>query len=1470
MAFSDEYYDSLSKVGFAPTPIKGSYETLGDLENDPQYQEDAEKYLTYLAANTKGWRKFLDAGSWGGNDDIFEVLRDEDWRLGTISTRGGLLEEAPQEIKDSYKRLRSRFDGAAVGDSDQWFRAIKDIGIDVLADPINIATLIASGGAGFVGTSAVAKKAIPQTLLKLATQNSTKAATVRGAMAGSTFAGMDNYYRQNAELASGLRNDFSTAENVAYSAGGGLLGGVLGKYFGVTEPSKTRQKSLASAVDEDLIKTKIDDDIDPEIFEESFSFAENALGRGVVIDGDFEEILEEQIDIVTKKFDAGDTTKGELYDAVRKTIQENQGATGEKIKSELQQEVSRVLHGIIPRTIGKPASILDRYTKFSKTAQMLQKKFRYDLGRSLFGKREVEGRDFFETFNDLRGDRLMRIRDALDPFNVNLKGQALDDAKDNIVKVLRGNTRGQSDITIKAADEIKAVLDEIGVDLKAYGVMDDLVEDYFPRMWDRKTVERNRTELEELLVNEEASFMQGKTEIKFTSENVGEFVDGMLDIKNRIDNGKNSSFFSSRTINIDNDSAFDKFLDNNLDSILNTYTAQTSKTIAKTKVFGVRDAAGFEKLWIDEIAKEMKAAGKKEFTATEKEAILNVYKTATGEGLQRFDGFGGHLLDGYVLGTRIALLPLATLSSLTEIAINISRAGFKNSTKGFAKAFKSGFKTITDDTVDDLLTKGLTKAEAFKEMNRVHIAMDQALAEGAERLSGDALNKEWARKGNNAFFRFNFLDQWTKAVQLASFTTAKELINDNLGKIAATIDAPVASTQRHMDELIELGLDIDKALDWYKAGAKRSDDFYQNDVLKAAGRYTNEIILNPSPEAGLKPNLMSNPKTSIFFQLMGYPAAFSNTILKRFITDSVRDPAANLPRIGATTIMMTGMAAATNYVRTHGDSVKNKDDSEIVLDAIARWGGNGLIFDQYKRASKASEVYRSSVPFVTGLGGPILGDIYRTIKVDSPISTMSQKFVPYTAIEPILGEKAKDEYDDFFKDKDKKLRNILAGERNKYRPDYSSGGIVEFFKVPNAPEVPRERIDKMTGQTYDEQSKDEDPLNRLGFNVGGKILGKLIKQLAIKDIDDDAAEQAAEELRKRSAVFADTRNEQEEIIADRVKAVMEGRSFTNPQDLDYDIEDVLDSIGARERPEDSFVKARSLFNMSQSVRKGQDTSPEIERDKIKNAIGEMRASQNGTIVDEDLAEQSKVFSRLLLRMPKTKQPLLQSDLPDDRSKSLRKFLKDSKVKKEVFRATGDGIETDFEINFAFPRELGPHFGTEAQATDILDLARVPQMQRGYLNIKNPLVVDRDYGVWDAVNLLTDKEDLQLISKQIAKQTGEKASKIEDEIAARVKPSVKAYYRIMNRVDLDGETYSLAKHTAQANANVIFKKYLQTKGFDGVKYLNKGEGKTPASSFIAFEPQQFKRSFASEFNPDDPRSFKYGGGKILKSLSFRNG
>ncbi|OUW99436.1 MAG: hypothetical protein CBD88_01065, partial [Flavobacteriales bacterium TMED228] len=124
-AFNEQFYEDLEGLTENTKPYRGgpysqsSYgytETLTDLENDPQYQEDAETYLTFLAKNTTGWRKFIDQGSWDSNEDIFETLRDEDYRLGTIVTRADQLKEAPKNVKQAYARLRSRFDEADIGE----------------------------------------------------------------------------------------------------------------------------------------------------------------------------------------------------------------------------------------------------------------------------------------------------------------------------------------------------------------------------------------------------------------------------------------------------------------------------------------------------------------------------------------------------------------------------------------------------------------------------------------------------------------------------------------------------------------------------------------------------------------------------------------------------------------------------------------------------------------------------------------------------------------------------------------------------------------------------------------------------------------------------------------------------------------------------------------------------------------------------------------------------------------------------------------------------------------------------------------------------------------------------------------------------------------------------------------------------------------------------------------------------------
>ena len=112
--------------------------------------------------------------------------------------------------------------------------------------------------------------------------------------------------------------------------------------------------------------------------------------------------------------------------------------------------------------------------------------------------------------------------------------------------------------------------------------------------------------------------------------------------------------------------------------------------------------------------------------------------------------------------------------------------------------------------------------------------------------------------------------------------------------------------------------------------------------------YTNEVILNPSAQSALKPTFMSNPKTAVFGQLLGYPAAFTNTVLKGMMKQTVRDPQTFFTQHVPAAAMMTGIAAFANGVRSNGESWEDKEGFEIAVDGLVRWGGNGVLADLIK------------------------------------------------------------------------------------------------------------------------------------------------------------------------------------------------------------------------------------------------------------------------------------------------------------------------------------------------------------------------------------------------------------------------------------------------------------------------------------------------------------------------------------------
>ena len=90
----------------------------------------------------------------------------------------------------------------------------------------------------------------------------------------------------------------------------------------------------------------------------------------------------------------------------------------------------------------------------------------------------------------------------------------------------------------------------------------------------------------------------------------------------------------------------------------------------------------------------------------------------------------------------------------------------------------------------------------------------------------EGLHSEAAKLLQQGFFKVNLLTQWTKAVQLASFTTGKRLIRQRaealykhqkgLKPIMLTGKGKTSSTKYYIQQLNDLGIDEQEAINWYK------------------------------------------------------------------------------------------------------------------------------------------------------------------------------------------------------------------------------------------------------------------------------------------------------------------------------------------------------------------------------------------------------------------------------------------------------------------------------------------------------------------------------------------------------------------------------------------------------------------------------------------------------------------------------
>ena len=76
---------------------------------------------------------------------------------------------------------------------------------------------------------------------------------------------------------------------------------------------------------------------------------------------------------------------------------------------------------------------------------------------------------------------------------------------------------------------------------------------------------------------------------------------------------------------------------------------------------------------------------------------------------------------------------------------------------------------------------------------------------------------------------------------------------------------------------------------------------------------------------------------------------------------------------------------------------------------------------------------------------------------------------------------------------------------------------------------------------------------------------------------------------------------------------------------------------------------------------------------------------------------------------------------------------------------------------------------------------------------------------------------------------------------------------------------------EADFNIRLRSFLDGLGFDSIKYKNFGEGRFADEkdfSYILFRPNQFKSTWAQEYDIGDPRQNKVSGGIVLNALKRR--
>jgi len=770
---------------------------------------------------------------------------------------------------------------------------------------------------------------------------------------------------------------------------------------------------------------------------------------------------------------------------------------------------------------GSAAHPLKTFAEYSPTARLLGQKFNSEFNKDLTRRSKQRiGYSYAEDIQFRRGNYKEGYELAIAPLYKT--GRMSPELGEQVVTLLRGGrVPNASKEVVQTAKNLRKFFDSVRQDAVEVGIDVTNLKNYFPRSWNRDAIQQNPDKFKKMLSRLRTDKNGNKFRI-VEVDKVDDVVDGMLSKQNELYSSHSNLLTHGRVFENLDDNLFREFLTNDLHSVTTDYWMNAARAIEHKKhflgkgknvkaipteegnvvLFKQTNEEQFIKKFIDPINKDLKKFGRK-LTPRDKEQIIETYKSITGQ-VNYFRGQEFQALyDGTKLANAMAYLPLATVSSLSEAFIALGKAPLSSSVKGMQDAIENAGHIFQRDMGQILKEKHkLTDKEIVQEMNRVFIAVDEAVADLTNRLDGEGLQNEFLKRGARGFYRLNMLIPWTKTVQLAAFSTGKDMIMENLRRISTNTNAfgrtlSKNSKERLEGELLDLGVNIDEGLKFIeKYGdnineTARKTNFYRNDITRGAGRFTNGVILQTGREFANVPRFMTNPRIDIFTQFLRYPTVFGNTVLRNFARNNITDTAVNAPKLTAFIAISTNVAKATNYWRASEEERARIDRGEDkVYDEIKAAQRVGLLGppEYLFRMAEGMAYGRSPITAAVGTGGPIFGDALGMLMYDRGfLETLARKA-------PLTG--TKNIFDRYLGD----IMEEYTGVREPYTPLQEAAKPIK---------LPRGAVRKAAGEFFPKEKKEETGIkqreikDRKPFRIGGKVSSFLARKLNTNKLGDN-------------------------------------------------------------------------------------------------------------------------------------------------------------------------------------------------------------------------------------------------------------------------------------------------------------------------------------------------------------------------------